>query len=316
MAALLASSGCEGCQGEGPASEPEHAESEEPSIDPELTLGLAPGVAERLLALVDGQPITVLDVAREFAEAGPTAGMRAQDADGRRGTLDALISDQALAVEARRRGLDEDPSVRRAREEIYVRALVAQVAADVPLPTDELLRATFEARRTRYRTPERRSAGIIFTRDRAGGEAALRELAADERRRAEIWARTADRIGIATPWSQPRRETDLFAAFPRDGEEFVPQPVRDAAFETEPGQLHPSLVPFEDGFYLVMVTSRAEPADPSFEAMRDSIREELHAEAVDSAVTQLVAAPLAEASYDDDALDAVRLPTAAAPPQP
>ncbi len=311
MSTVVLSSACGG-PGEEPAPEPESVGGGDRSVDPELTLGLSPDVAERRLALVDDQPVTVLDVAREFAEGGPTVGTRSQDADGRRGTLEMLVTERALAAEARRRGLDEDPAVLRAREEVLVRALVAQVAADVPLPTDEQVRATFEGRRSTYRTPERRTAGVIFTRDRAGAEAALREMAADPRHQAEIWARTADRIGFAGPWSQPRQELDLFAAYPRDGEPFVPQPVRDAVFETDPGRVHPSLVPYEDGFYLVQVNGVAEPADPSFESLRDSIRDELHAEAVDSAVTALVAEQLAEATFDEAALDVVNVP---APPR-
>jgi hypothetical protein len=58
----------------------------------------------------------------------------------------------------------------------------------------------------------------------------------------------------------------------------------------------------------VLVEGRAEPTDTPFERVADNIRERLHDEAIDSAVTQLVAERLSGASYDEAALDAVVLP--------
>lgn len=305
-ALVLAFSGCD-CRGASPhADEPPVAET---VIDREATLGLDPAVARRPLARVDDEPVTVLDLARELGDQSPMVAALHADPARRLAVLDALLDDRALAAEARERGLASNPEVVRAREQVYVRALVARVARDVPEPSDEAVRAVFEANREQYRAPELRTASLIFTRDREGGEAGLRELAAgDLRDRPRTWMQVAERIGFAGPRRQPREQTGLFAQVPRAGEPFVPQPVRDAAFGTEPGELHPELVPFEDGFYLVLVEGRAEPTDIPFERVADNIRERLHDEAIDSAVTQLVAERLSGASYDEAALDAVALP--------
>ncbi|MBN8610624.1 MAG: peptidyl-prolyl cis-trans isomerase [Deltaproteobacteria bacterium] len=196
-----------------------------------------------------------------------------------------------------------------------MRALASQIASEVPQPSQEAVRAVFDLQRSRYRTPELRAVGLIFTRDRAAAEQALTALlAGDQRQAPQEWMRAAERIGFAGPRRQPREETEFFAALPRDGEAFVAQPVRDAAFETEPGAIHPALVPYDDGFYIVRVSSRAEPTDISFEEAAPRIRAELHEEAVDSAVTQLIAERLAAATYDDAALEAVVVPAEASAP--
>lgn len=311
-ASALGLASCDGCPAEDRTAVEEPARGSQ-SVDPELTLGLEPAVAQRRVALVDGEPITVLDIAREIARSSPVIAGRMLDADGRRALLEELAADRALAAEARERGLDDDPNVRRAREEVFVRALVEQIRRDVPEPTEAQMRAYYDAHRNQYRAPERRSAGLIFTRDRAAAEAALAELQ-DLRSLPENWMRVAERIGFAGPRRQPREDTDLFAATPREGEPFVPQPVRDAAFETEPGRVHPRPVPFEDGYYLVRVDALAEPQDIPFEAVRDSIRQLLHDEAVDAVLTQLVARSLAQASFDEEALATVRLPPSIASP--
>jgi hypothetical protein len=298
--------GCDGCDREPAAVE--HASEDVAPPDPEVTLGLAPEVAERRLALVDDEPVTVLDLARELDTESSMVAARHADFEGRVAVLEALLMEYALAAEARDRGLADDPTVVRAREEVLVRAYVAEIALEVPEPTDEAVRAVFDSHRDRYRAPERRTAGIIFTRDREAALAAIPGLNSDMRQQPQNWMQLAERIGFAGPRIQPREETELFAAFPRPGEAYVPQVVRDAAFETEPGSVHPEPVPFEDGFYVVRTSSLAEPMDLPFEAVEASIRAQLHDEAVDSVVTQQVATSLAEAEYDESALDAVVIP--------
>jgi peptidyl-prolyl cis-trans isomerase C len=300
--------GCRSCFGGPPPAPPAAADEPGASIDPELTLGLPPDQAQRVLAVIDGEPLRVLDVAREIERAGPTASARWSDARQRRALVENLIRMRALAVEARRRGLGDDPRVAVARDEVLVRALLDQLAADVPPPTDTQVRAYYEAHRDDYREPPLRSVGLIFTRDRGAGEAALAEILADRHHEAELWMRAAERIGFAGPRRQAREETEMFAASPRAGEPFVAQVVRDVAFAGEPGQIHPELVPFEDGFYLVRIDRHADAVDVPFEAVRDRIARMLHDAALDARAEMLVSALLDRLEPDEAALATVRLP--------
>ncbi|MFN7699933.1 MAG: peptidyl-prolyl cis-trans isomerase [Deltaproteobacteria bacterium] len=305
--ALTVVAGCDGCFGAAPPP-PVEEEPGDRSSDPELTLGLPPEVAQRVVAVVDGEPIRVLDVAYELDQSSSMVAALAADASRRRALAQSLVLDRALAAEARDRGLGEDPRVLGAREEALVRAVVAEVERDVAPPSDEQVRAYYEAHRDTYRAPALRSADLIFTRDAEGGRAALAAIVPHVRRQGEDWIPTAERIGFAGPRRQPRVLTDAIAAHAREGELFVPQPVRDAIFATEIGAVHPALVPFEDGFYMVRVVGGVEPSDVPLEAVRENIRALLHAEAIDARVTALVAEALAAASIDDEALESVELP--------
>jgi hypothetical protein len=299
--------GCESCLGDPPAPPPS-AEDGDHSADPALTLGLDPEVAQRTVAVVDGEELRVIDVAYAIDDLAPIAAARAADAERRRELVEAMVVERALAAEARDRGLDEDPRVARAREEAFVRTLVEQVEREVPAPTEAEVRGYYDSHRERYRAPELRSVSLLFTRDEAGGRAALARMGADTRHIPQAWRDVADQIGFMGPLAYPVEETEMFAREPREGEGNIPQEIRDIAFASEVPSLHPELVPFHDGWYLVRTVSRTDPTDASFEDVRDHIREELHAEQVDARVTQLVGETLSQASFDDEALDSVRIP--------
>jgi hypothetical protein len=297
--------GCRGC------AEDSDAEGETPSrssVDPELTLGLSPEQAQRELARIDGEPLRVLDVAYELERAGPTAGARWSDARGRRALIESLIRARALAVEARRRGLGDDPRAAVARDEVLARALLDQLAGDVPAPTAQEVRAHYDAHRNDYRDPPLRSVALIFTRDRAAGEAALAEIRGDMHHQAELWMQAAERIGFAGPRWQPRVDTEMFAAVPRANDPFVPQAVRDIAFAGQAGEVHPELVPHEDGFYLVRIDRQTDAVDVPFAAVRAQIERQLHEVAIDARLEEIVGAALGELEVDEAALATVLLP--------
>jgi peptidyl-prolyl cis-trans isomerase C len=312
LASLLCAgaAGCDSCLGRGEtAASPSEPEVEgTASVDPELTLGLPAGVAQRVLAVVDGEELRVLDVARELERGGPTAAARMSDARARRQLVEVLVRDRALAVEARRRGLADDPRVAVARDEVLARALVEQLTADVAPPSEAEVRAYYDAHRDDYRDPPLASVGLLFTRERARAEAALAEMIADRHHRLEIWVRTAEAIGFAGPRRQPIEDTEPFAATPRPGESFVPQVIRDLAFEGTPGDMHPELVPFEDGFYIVRFDRQIPATDVPFEQVRDSIAAQLQAAAVDARIEEIVRTALSTATYDEEALTTVRVP--------
>jgi hypothetical protein len=214
-----------------------------------------------------------------------------------------------VAAEARRTGWADEPEVRHAGDEQIARALVAQATADVLPPTDEEVRAYFDAHLDDYRQPERVTLGLIFTRDRERGEEGLRALEADRHHRSETWIHLAEEIGFAGPRTQPVQTTGAFAAVPTVGDAFVPEPVRALAFETTPGELFPELVPYEDGFLIGQVYQRFPAMDLSFEEVREGVRALLHERAVLARTDTIIAEGLASIEVDEAALRNVRLPT-------
>lgn len=279
------------------------------SIDPEVLLGLEPAVANRVVAEVDGAPVTVLDVARELERVGPALAPRLADAHERRVLVESMVTDRVLAGEARRLGWSDEPEVRRAAAEQIAHALVAQATADVAAPTDAEVRAYFDAHQNDYRQPERVTVGLIFTRDQARGEEGLRRIQADMHHRAETWMHVAEEIGFAGPRIQPVQMTGPFAAVPTPGDAYVPEVVRPFAFETTPGEMVPELVPFEDGFLIVQVYQRFPAMDLSFEEVQESVRVQLHEQAVLARTDAIIAEELAAIHIDEAAMRNVRIPS-------
>ena len=308
IVSLLASCTCDEPDRPAPTSEETPPEAMA-SVDPEVLLGLEPEVANRVLAEIDGEALTVLDVARELERVGPALAPRLADATERRALVESLVRDRIVAAEARRTGWADEPEVRHAGDEQIARALVAQATADVLPPTDEEVRAYFDAHPDDYRQPERVTLGLIFTRDRERGEEGLRALEADRHHRSETWIHLAEEIGFAGPRTQPVQTTGAFAAVPTVGDAFVPEPVRALAFETTPGELFPELVPYEDGFLIGQVYQRFPAMDLSFEEVREGVRALLHERAVLARTDTIIAEGLASIEVDEAALRNVRLPT-------
>jgi parvulin-like peptidyl-prolyl isomerase len=106
---------------------------------------------ERVVALVDGEPITVDDVEELLRRAD--AGL------GRDAALEALVEQQLLAAEAERRGFDADGQVTGERKRVLARLLLERMATEVTLDSldRERLRKIYDAQRERFvHGPERR----------------------------------------------------------------------------------------------------------------------------------------------------------------
>jgi hypothetical protein len=88
----------------------------------------------------------------------------------------------------------------------------------------------------------------------------------------------------------------------------VPQAVRDIAFAGQAGEVHPELVPHEDGFYLVRIDRQTDAVDVPFAAVRAQIERQLHEVAIDARLEEIVGAALGEFEVDEAALATVLLP--------
>ena len=306
-AAPLAFASCT-CEEDQSPTSTEVPSEEVTSVDPEVLLGLEPEVANRVIGEVDGEPLRVLDVARELERLGPALAPRLADARQRRALVESLISDRVLAMQARRTGWADEPEARRAADEQVAGALVAQATADVPVPTDDEVRAYFEAHTSDYRQPERVTVGLIFTRDREAGEVGLGRLQADRHHRNETWIHVAETIGFAGPLIQPVQTTGPFAAVPTTGDAWVPEPVRAFAFETTPGDMVPELVPYEDGFFIVQVYQRFPAMDLPLEEVGEGVRALLRERAVLLRTDEIIAEGLAAIQVDEAAMRNVRIP--------
>ena len=119
------------------------------------------GVTEGNVALQVGE--------RRFSVKEIETAMRAQPevfrarfatAEGKKDFIDALVRDEVLAREARRRGLERKPEVQAALNRLLIQQLINEEAAS-HAPGDEDARAWFDAHQGEFQRPERRAVSVV-----------------------------------------------------------------------------------------------------------------------------------------------------------
>lgn len=151
------------------------------------------GIPEGKVAVVGDAVFGPEDLAAVGSQLGAYAQLRFSGAEGQVALLDALVSAELLAAEARDAGLGDDPRIAFAlTEEIATvhrsaelerRVPVADVAAD-----EAALRAHYDANIDAFMEPERRSAqGVLFDKA-AAAEDALAQLEAGTAKLADFGA--------------------------------------------------------------------------------------------------------------------------------
>ena len=243
-------------------------------IDGELT---ADGATDTLIAHWDGGTLTV----SEYVQHARQHGRRETQVDaaearqlGEAASLRGLL--YTLGIE---RGATREPEVshplRQKGVELAGDALFAQVARNVVV-SDSALQRAFEANRSNYRRPPYLRVREILVDDRALADslAALIRSGADM---AELATRYSERV-----WARPKGG-DL-----GDITEGVPAYAKMArvARDVPVGQLI-GPIPSHGGFSMLRVTSRREGEEPTFEASRAAVAQDLRNRAMDAYIDSL-----------------------------
>jgi hypothetical protein len=179
-----------------------------------------------------------------------------------KGLLRERIDEEILAREAHRLGLDEDDVVIRRRLAQKMSFISDDVAVVMPATEADLL-AFFEGRKERFRLPERYTwRHVVFSAERPGdsersaAEAALRSAPAGE-------DPAGDPSLVPGTFSEASREA-IVGEF---GESFY-----QALASTKESQwTGPVISPF--GAHLIRLESRIPASEPSYDAVREQVRE-------------------------------------------
>ena len=195
--------------------------------------------------------------------------------------VDRMVADRLLADEARRRGLENDPLVRAAVERALVsrlRALVINPAADVERPTDDEVRAWYDAHPERFHIPERRRVRLIFVTNRRDAQTLLREA---------LMKRRGEYLHEFRRLAAEHNEDPHLRSMAGDLRDVTPRPVpggveldpavRSAIFEiAREDETLPRVVEGRwrdvQGFFLVHLVHRRRGEERSFAAQSDWIR--------------------------------------------
>jgi peptidyl-prolyl cis-trans isomerase C len=189
--------------------------------------------------------------------------------------LDQLIAQKAIVAAARARGLERDPEVARrialATEEVLQQAILRREVA--PATTEEALRARFQ-RDLAARPPEEEvRARHILVPTEAEARRALEEARRPGADFAEVVRRHSTGPGS--------REGGDLGFFKR--EDMIPE-FAEAAFALRPGEISAAPVRTQFGWHVIRVEERRAVAPPSFEEVREQVRQAAFEEAVNAAV--------------------------------
>jgi len=279
-----------------------------------LAIGIAAGAAraqvtpvappgDRILARVDGEPITLSDLmaaVRELPEQlRNTPPQRLYPV-----LLDQLITQRAIVGAARRAGLDRDEEVRarvrRAEDQELQQALLTrEVAGRV---TDAQVRETYDRQIAGRPAEEEVRARHILVATEAEARTALAEV-----RGGADFAVVATRLST-DPGSRNGGDLGFF----RQGD-MIPE-FAAAAFALQPGQISENPVRTPFGWHVIKVEERRQMQPPPFEEVQDQIRQQLFEREVNAAVERIRTAARVERFNSDGS--APRATDNAEPPPP
>ncbi len=249
---------------------------------PSVTVQMLMPDAATAIARGRGVMVTAGDLMRRVSDA-PEFVQRAWAADGRLldEVVDRLVSDQLLANEARRLGLDRDPAVQAALE----RALVSRLRATVVVPgamdashvTLDEIRAFYDAHAQRFHIPERRAARMIFLPDRRQAERVLGLARATRHQRPRFeFRQLAEEYNSDPDLLRTGGELRDVTAASAD----IDPALRDAIYAIEhPGDVARTVVRATwhgtRGYFIVRLISRRPPIDRTLTESSDWIRQRL-----------------------------------------
>jgi peptidyl-prolyl cis-trans isomerase C len=194
--------------------------------------------------------------------------------------INKIVATMALAAEARRTGLDNNPDVQHRVAEAEQQALATALLEKglAPLITDDALRARYNAEMANKQGEEEVHARHILVNDEATAKKIIAEL-----------NKGADFATLAKQYSKDpgaaAQGGDL-GFFKKS--EMVPA-FADAAFALQPGQITQTPVHTQFGWHVIQVVARRRAPQPTFEQARDELRQQIAQEYEQKAVAQAVA---------------------------
>lgn len=285
-AALLAlAAGCDD-------DKPDEKQKPEDKPAAKLEHGLTEEQGKQVLAKVGETVITLGDFADRLAGQSPYLRARYASPDRRKEFLDNMVRFELLALEAKKRGHEQQAEVDRVRRQMMVQQMMKEMFDDKGVKlsdiTDAEIKAYYDANPAEFRKPAQRRASHILFKDKAKAEAALKKLQAapDDM---ELFRKMAEEQS-QDPETKPRYgDLRFFSQEPAAGENAPPKPVRDAVFALDKtGALHAQVIQSEQGFHVVKMTGERAALDRSLEDARRLIQNRLWRKKREDAIERFV----------------------------
>ncbi|MGA9011223.1 MAG: peptidylprolyl isomerase, partial [Acetobacteraceae bacterium] len=272
---------------------------------PAWAQGTAPPPADPIVAKVDGQPIHLSEL--KDAVQGLPANVRGMPTQTLYPMLlDQMIDGRLLVAEARKSGLDKDPTVQRQVAAAEDRALqTAMLNKEVgPSVTEEAVHARYDQDIAGKPGEEEVHAKHILVDNEAEAKKIIAQLKGG-----------GDFSALAKQYSKDpsgaQQGGDL-GFFKKD--EMVPE-FATAAFALQPGQISPEPVHTQFGWHVILLVERRRADPPSFEQAHDELRQKMIQEGVQKAVAKARASASVE-KFNLDGSQVRPTDTAEPPPAP
>ncbi len=255
-----------------PATPP--AAATPPTAAPSAAAPAAGGAtADPVVAKVDGQPVYLSDLQSAAQEIPPNARNMPQ-ATLYPMLLEQMIDGQALVVEARKAGLQNDPAVKRqiaaATDHVLETAMLSKIIG--PTLTDDALHARYQRDIANQPGADEVHARhiLVDTEDLA------KKIIADLKGGADFAA-------LAKQYSKdPGADHSGDLGFFRK-DEMVPE-FAAAAFAMQPGQVSDAPVHTQFGWHVIQVLERKHSPPPTFDQARNDLRQKMVQEGIQSAL--------------------------------
>ena len=224
---------------------------------------------ERILASVNGVPITEREVAEAIYAMGPAQGQKYMTPEGKARVLEELINTRLLLASAKREMLEFDPAFKAelaaAKEELLTRFAIRKAIENVRV-SDDRVKAYYDEHREEMREGETIRASHILVDSAEKAEAIRNDILAGK-----ITFEEAAKKESACPSREQGGDLGEF------GRGQMVKEFEDAAFALAPGELSKP-VKTEFGWHLIRVDGKKDGGELPFEKVRDEIRQRLLAE--------------------------------------
>jgi len=235
-----------------------------------------PGAPDPVLATVNDQPIHMSEL-NAAAETLPAQARSLPPQQLYPMLLEQLIDTRALLLEARKTGLDKDPSVQRQMQAAQDRALEAALLnkAVRPQVTDEAVKARYdEQAASKAGEPEVHARHILV------GDEATAKKVIDELKKGGDFAALSKQYSKDPGAAQQGGDLGFFKKA-----DMLPE-FSAAAFALKDGEVTPTPVHTSFGWHVIQVLEHRTAALPSYEQARDELRQSMVQAAVQKVVAQ------------------------------
>ncbi|MBI1952997.1 MAG: peptidylprolyl isomerase [Candidatus Omnitrophica bacterium] len=223
------------------------------------------GQGSRIAAVVNGQTITVSQVEERMSRLNPAA--RAAFGNDKGRLLEEMITETILTQEARRRGLERDPEVRRLTKEAVRQILLGRLLETAGEPqaqavSDEEIQRVYASNPEAMKEPESLRASHILTETEEKAREAL-----DRLKKGEPFAKVASELS-----TDPTKTRGGDIGFFSKGQ-LIPE-FEAACMKLETGQLS-GVVKSALGFHVILLTDRRAARTRPLEEVKEQIRRKL-----------------------------------------